>query len=95
MERGTPNAVLRRALVRAGIAAAERILTVRSFRHTYNTQMSRTLPRELLRAMIGHRDERMTDWYDNPTIEDRLRELEPAKALLESVWAGGEATDEA
>ncbi len=74
------------ALRRAGLEAEERVWVVHSFRHTYNTMMRKILPEEILRDMTGHRDSRMTDAYDHPSVEDLLLKLEDTRVLQEAEW---------
>lgn len=70
-------------LDRAGIDTEGRNLVVHSFRHTWNTYMRRVLPEETLRAYTGHKTERMTDTYDHPTIDDRIKRLTGSRELIE------------
>ncbi len=64
------------------VARADRWLTPHSFRHTYNTMMRRVLPAETLRALVGHRDERMTAHYDHPRIADLVKSLEDSRGAI-------------
>lgn len=57
------------------IDTKERNITAHSLRHTYNTRMRTVLPEAILRFMIGHKSEAMTDRYDQPEPEERLRQL--------------------
>ena len=86
MERGTVLAHFRPALVRAEIPIEGRNLVVHSFRHTYNTIMRKVLPLEILQEFTGHRSVKMTDHYDHPALEDRLKKLQGHKKLIEKVW---------
>ncbi|MCH5290583.1 MAG: site-specific integrase [Treponema sp.] len=54
-------------------------LTPHSLRFTYNTYTvnSNLLPREVLRKMIGHNSEAMTDYYTRPDLDAELRGLQP------------------
>ncbi len=70
----------------AKIDYKNRNLVVHSLRHTYNTHMRKILPEEILREFTGHRSEKMTDRYDHPILEDRLKNLQSVKKLIEKVW---------
>ncbi len=76
----------RPALDRAGIDATGRNLKVHSFRHTFNTLMREILPEKILREFTGHRSVKMTDRYDHPNLEKRLKNLQETRPLIESVW---------
>ena len=60
-----------------------RFLTTHSLRHTFNTMMRREIPADALLALMGHRDSRMSDLYDHPEIEDRIRALEGVRPQIE------------
>ena len=60
-----------------------RYLTTHSLRHTFNTMMRREIPADALLALMGHRDSRMSDLYDHPEIEDRIRALEGVRPQIE------------
>jgi integrase len=64
------------------IERAGRWLTPHSFRHTYNTMMRRVLPADTLRALVGHRDARMTEHYDHPRIADLVKSLEGSRSAI-------------
>ena len=83
LNRRTFTDILERAYAETKIKVGGRYLTTHSFRHTYNTMMRRTIPADTLRALVGHRDERMTDHYDHPQTADLVRSLEPARAAIE------------
>ncbi len=76
----------RPCLERAGIQINNKNLVVHSFRHTFNTVMRQVLPLEILQAMTGHKSEQMTELYDHPSLEDRLKKLEGSRELIEAVW---------
>jgi len=76
-----------RALQSAGVIRGERYLTAHSLRHTFNTAMRRAIPAETLMALMGHRDARMSEHYDHPQIEDRIRHLEGSRAQIEEAIA--------
>ncbi len=93
-DRGTPvsrAAVSHRltpAMERAGIAVAGRNLVAHSFRHTYNTAMRRLVPGDLLRALTGHKSIEMSERYDHPALEARLRQIEGAHDAAEKLLGG-------
>ena len=64
---------------------------MRSLRTTYNTRMRQMLlanamSEDLLRFFIGHRSVQMTDRYDNPELEAKLRALQPVSAKVNGFW---------
>lgn len=73
-------------LDRAEINTQGRNLVCHSFRHTFNTMMRQILPLEILQALTGHKSETMTQLYDHPTLEDRLKKLQGHKKMIEKVW---------
>ena len=74
-----PQDWLVRALPRADIAPAGRILVPHSFRHTYVTHVRRSIPADALGEMIGHANEATTLGYDHPTIAQRVDALGGAR----------------
>ncbi|MGD0727067.1 MAG: tyrosine-type recombinase/integrase [Spirochaetia bacterium] len=74
-----PQDWLRRALPRAGIDPAGRVLVPHSFRHTYVSHVRRSIPAEALGEMFGHSNEATTDGYDHPTIAQRIGALDGAR----------------
>lgn len=73
----TGDRLLRRfksALKEAGISTENRRITFHGLRYTYNTKMKSVVPHDMLRDIIGHRSEEMTDLYDRPVMEKRLDE---------------------
>jgi len=63
-----------------------RNLTPHSLRYTYNTRMETKLPGEVLRAIVGHRSEAMTQHYSRPVIAERLKELGAHRQAVEGFW---------
>ncbi len=61
-----------------------RYLTPHSLRHTYNTLVRRTIPADALLALMGHRDNRMSEHYDHPEIADRIKALEGVRGQIET-----------
>jgi integrase len=76
------------AMERAGIVGDGRNLVAHSFRHTYNTAMRRLVPGDLLRALTGHKSVEMSDRYDHPALEARLRQIEGAHDAAEKLLGG-------
>jgi len=77
---------LSQCIKRSGINTKGRKLVVHSFRHTFNTIMRKILPEEILRELTGHKSREMTDLYDHPTVDDRLKKLSKSRNLIESIW---------
>lgn len=48
--------------------------------------MREVLPEKILREFAGHRSEAMTERYDHPVLEDRLKKLAGARGLIQDVW---------
>ncbi len=71
---------------RSGIKAGERRISCHSLRHTYNSLIRGVLPGSILRELTGHKSERMTDRYDHPELEHRLKQLAPMREQIEDVF---------
>ena len=80
------NSRFRRALTNIGVDWEERDISIHSLRFTYNSLMRREISESDLRLMMGHTDEKMTDYYDKSSVLDHLPELEKNKAVINSVW---------
>jgi len=76
----------------APIRVGERNLVVHSFRHGYNTMMKHLVNPEVLRALTGHKSEAMSTRYDHPAIGQRVKELEPAREVVETIFGQTEKT---
>ena len=81
----------REGLERAGIDWERRHISLRSLRTTYNTRMRQMLlanamSEDLLRFFIGHRSVQMTDRYDNPELEAKLRSMQSITAQVNKYW---------
>jgi integrase len=87
LNRRTFSDLFDRATHMAGVVRGERYLTSHSLRHTYNTVVRRAVPADILLALMGHRDSRMSDHYDHPGVEDRIRSLEPIRRHIEEAVA--------
>lgn len=90
MNRRTLSEYLEPCIRRAGIDLAGRVLTPHSFRHGYVSMTRREMPRDTLQQLTGHKSVSMLDRYDHPTLEQRVRELEPSRAALDRMWAAEE-----
>ena len=73
-------------LNRAGIQVNNRILVVHSFRHGFNTMMRQVLPEQIFRELTGHKSEKMTDLYDHPSLDEKIKRLGASRKLIEGVW---------
>lgn len=74
------------AMEKAGIDTAGRKLTPHSLRFTYVTKMRRTLPIDTVRKLVGHADEKMTDYYTRASIEDGLVGIADTKQAVEHLF---------
>lgn len=83
----TVSKQLKPALVKAGIVRGNRNLVVHSFRHTYNTYARKILPGKLLRQLVGHQSEGMTNRYDQASANDKLDAIADSKKLIEQLWS--------
>jgi integrase len=75
-----------RGLKAAGIDTTGRKLTPHALRYTYNTLMRRRLPPDILRAIVGHVSEDMSEHYDNPAIGQMIRDLVPYQGVVDDFW---------
>ncbi len=75
-------------LEQAGIDTTERRLTMHSARYTYTSQMRRLLSPQILQEFTGHRSAEMTDLYDNPHLEDLVRQIAASSSAeaVEKFW---------
>jgi integrase len=86
LNRRTFGDILRRAMSTAKVEVDGRFLSTHSFRHSYNTLLRRSLPADVLRALLGHHDERMTQHYDHPAIQDHIRLVEGSLGQVENAF---------
>ena len=87
-----------KGLERAGLQHAERHITMRSLRTTYNTRMRQMLlanamSEDVLRFFIGHRSVHMTDRYDNPELAAKLRALQPLGEHVNEFWNSSDTAE--
>jgi integrase len=75
-----------RGLAAAGISTEGRRLTPHALRYTYNTRMKRRLPPDILRTIVGHLSEDMSERYDNPAIVQLIQDLAPYQAVVNGFW---------
>jgi integrase len=87
--------VFRRGLQKAEINVGERNLVPHSFRHLANSMMRRALPEEVLRSMLGHKSEPMSQRYDHLDTQLRLKQLESSRKLVEGVWKAMDKAEKA
>ncbi len=77
----------RKALKRAGINDNnERKIVVHSSRHANNTFLLNKLPEKIVKNMVGHKSEKMTEVYNHPDWNEVLKGLQPYKELINNVW---------
>ena len=74
------------AVEHAGITTANRKLTPHSLRYTYVTKMRRTLPIDTVRKLVGHTDDKMTDYYTRASLEDGLAGIADTKQAVEHLF---------
>ena len=74
------------ALKKAGISTENRKLTPHSLRYTYVTKMRRTLPIDIVRKLVGHTDDKMTDYYTRASLEDGLAGIADTKSAVEHLF---------
>lgn len=80
------NSLFKRALKKSGIDTENRKLTPHSLRYTYVTKMRRTLPIDTVRKLVGHTDDKMTDYYTRVSIEDNLAAIAGTKDAVEHLF---------
>jgi len=83
------NDRLKYALRKIGVDAEARNITSHSLRFTYNTIMRQFISGDVLRSLVGHNTERMTDYYDKISLEDKMAGLLENKAVIDSAWSVG------
>lgn len=86
VSRRTVSLQLHPGLEKAKIDTDGRTIVVHSLRHTYNTKMKELLTGEVLRSFTGHKTEEMTEHYDRPFLEERLKSYDPHKPQVEKFW---------
>lgn len=74
------------ALARARIDTGGRKLTPHSLRFTYVTKMRRTLPIDTVRKLVGHTDNKMTEYYTRGSLEDGLAAIANTKRAVEHLF---------
>jgi len=75
-----------RGLGAAGISTEGRRLTPHALRYTYNTKMKRRLPPDILRSIVGHLSEDMSEHYDNPAVLRLIQDLTPYQLVVNGFW---------
>ena len=77
---------LRRACERAGIKIEGRFIDCHSFRHTFNTVIKPVVAQNITQALLGHKSPMMTDLYDHPSLESKMRQLEAVKDVIAAAF---------
>lgn len=80
------NVIFKKAVKAAGIDTEGRKLTPHSLRFTYVTKMRRTLPIDTVRKLVGHTDEKMTEYYTRASFEDALAGIADTKDAVERLF---------
>lgn len=80
------NFVFKRVLTKNGIDVKERNISMHSTRFTYNTMMRRNIDDKDLQLLMGHTNDKMTDYYDKSTVFDRLPELLENQKIINEIW---------
>lgn len=83
---GLLNSRLKYALKKIAVDTVERNISAHSLRFTYNTMMRQFISGDVLRKLVGHNTERMTDYYDKSDLADKMKVLLESKAVIDSVW---------
>lgn len=78
--------IFENALKKAGIQTEGRKLTPHSLRYTYVTRMRRTLPIDTVRKLVGHTEDKMTDYYTRASLEDGLAGITGSKEAVEHLF---------
>lgn len=73
-------------LTNYGINTEERNLSVHSLRFTNDTISLKQISKKDLQLMLGHTQERMTEYYDRSTALDHLPELMANKDKINALW---------
>lgn len=84
--RKTVSLQLHKGIENAEIDTTGRKIVAHSLRHTYNTKMKELLAGEILRNFTGHKTEEMTEHYDRPFLEDRLKSYSTHQPQVEKFW---------
>jgi len=87
ISRRTVSLQLHKGLDNAEINSVGRKLVAHSLRHTYNTKMKELLTGEILRYFTGHKSEEMTEHYDQPFLEERLKSFSGHRPQVEQFWS--------
>ena len=80
------GSIFKSAIKKAGIDMDGRKLSPHSLRYTYVTKMRRTLPIETVRKLVGHTDDKMTDYYTRASLEDGLAGILGTKEAVENLF---------
>ena len=77
---------LRRACERAEIKIEGRFIDCHSFRHTFNTVIKPVVAQNITQALLGHKSPMMTDLYDHPSLESKMKQLEAVKDVIAAAF---------
>jgi integrase len=86
IDRSKLNLVFQNAMKNIGIDYRERKITIHSLRYTFNTIMNKKMKGDDLRLLMGHRSEKMTEYYDRSTIYDNIPSLLKNSDIINSVF---------
>lgn len=79
--------LFKKMLDRSLIEAKGRKLTPHSLRYTYVTRMRRYLNGEVVRLLVGHTSQEMTDYYTKPLIEDMIKQIAESREAAEKIFS--------
>lgn len=88
VKQGILDSRFKKGIVKLGIYNAEKIITPHSLRFTYNTYTvnSNLIPGDVLRKMIGHNSQIMTDYYTRSDLAAELKGLQPYQKTVDEIW---------
>lgn len=78
--------LFRRMLKKAQIDSSGRKLTPHSLRYTYVTRMRRYIDGEIVRVLVGHTSQEMTDYYTKPMIDDMIKKISESREAAEKLF---------
>ncbi|HTY75489.1 MAG TPA: tyrosine-type recombinase/integrase [Candidatus Nanoarchaeia archaeon] len=77
---------LAKACEKAGINRDGRFLDVHSMRHGYNSYIRPVVNQEIAMALLGHKQSAVNENYNHPSVESRIRQLEPLRKTIEAAF---------
>ncbi len=78
--------LFKRMLKKSLIEIDGRKLTPHSLRYTYVTRMRRYINGEVVRLLVGHTSQEMTDYYTKPMVEDMVKQIAGSKDAAEKLF---------